>query len=174
MAEYILFLGQECNFQTRSILVPAKEFLQVRGDDYDILKKHSFPHNFEEDGNTYPIQNLIIQNFSPMEASSNCFSLDQTEYSSICSNMTHYADMGDEQGFSKLGDDLWLKDSITNICGGFNHFKNYDYCMKLTKVKEKEINIIDGFLFLASHDGKIDFCPFDTVEEMLNEIYPTN
>lgn len=32
-------LDKEANFQSRSMLIPAKEFMQVRKDDYELLKK---------------------------------------------------------------------------------------------------------------------------------------
>lgn len=37
--EWILWIGQEANFVTRSMLIPAVEFLKVRKDDYDTLKE---------------------------------------------------------------------------------------------------------------------------------------
>jgi len=40
---YILFIGQESNFGSRSMLIPAKEFLglETRKKDYETLKKYS-------------------------------------------------------------------------------------------------------------------------------------
>ncbi len=46
--KYILFCGQEDNFQTRSILIPYDKYL-LREDlikDFDILRKHSKAQTF--------------------------------------------------------------------------------------------------------------------------------
>jgi hypothetical protein len=38
---YILYIAQESNSQSRSMLIPMEAFLRVRYEDYNILKQHA-------------------------------------------------------------------------------------------------------------------------------------
>lgn len=40
---YILYVAQEANFESRTMLIPMEEFLKVRQDDYHLLK-HMLPN----------------------------------------------------------------------------------------------------------------------------------
>jgi hypothetical protein len=42
--EYILYVSDDANFQTKSILIPAHEFIKIRLHDYNLLKENSIQH----------------------------------------------------------------------------------------------------------------------------------
>lgn len=169
--DYILYMGQEANFQTRSMLIPAKKFLSVpkRKDDYEVLKKCSIKnYKFDIDKKTYVIKNLLT--FNLVEVDKNMFKYEQTEYSKICGELLHYADGSDYCFYEE--DEVWYGHTIGNFCGGgFNHIKNYDKFKTATKIKDHDINIIDSFLVLETHDKQIELPPFDTVDEMMKTLY---
>ena len=61
---YILFIIQDANFQSRSMLVPEKEFLEIRKEDFETLKKYSKTVTLSDGSNEYQIDNLLVQNFT--------------------------------------------------------------------------------------------------------------
>ena len=161
---YILFIGQEGNFQSRSILIPEKEFIEYNNDTYTLLKSKSIKnHVFSIDDDDYMIDNLLIQDYK-IEGSMGKPVM--TKYSEICWKLANYADGMEEDHYFDIKDKHWYDKSITNICGGFNHIKNYKKCRMMTTVKGKEINIVDGFLFLEATNGKLKLPSCDTVKEM--------
>lgn len=140
--DYILFMAQEANFQTRSILIPIVEFLKVRNDDYEILKKASKPKTFLIDNQEYTVKNLLIQYFEPdKKYCNNGYSQLTSEYSLICNHLTHYADGMDKGCYFKMKDAIWYDKSIGNLCRGFDHVYNYKYILE-----HSDKNIVDSFL----------------------------
>lgn len=171
--DYILYMAQEANFQTRSMLIPAKKFLSIpeRKQDYDILKNHSIKnYEFIIDGNKYVIENLLIEKMFPVKNDiGQIFQCEKTEYLSICGKLTHYADGVDE--YLDKDDDIWYDGAIIHFSTGFNHIKNYNKYKSITEIGEKKINIIDRFLVLEMRDGTIELPLFDTEEEMFKSLY---
>jgi hypothetical protein len=167
--DYILFVGQEANFQSRSILIPAQDFIEVRREDYELLKKSSIKnYTFNIKGKSFVIDNLLIQNYN---FEGNIGHQEQKEYTDICNKLTHYADGLDEDHYFDLKDKTWYDASICGICRGFNDIENYSIWKNATKYEDKEINIIDSFLCLELTNGKLNLPIFDTVEEMLLKMY---
>jgi hypothetical protein len=156
--EYILYVGQEANFQSRCMLIPAKEFIRDRPDIYNKLKERSIKNHTIED---CLIDNLLLQNYDV--EGSRC-TPEIKDYSEYCWKLTHYAD-----GLDCIDeiDKEWYDKSILLLGSlGFNHIKNY------TKIKNmKQYNIIDGFLVLETRDGKLERPDVDTVEEMYAKYY---
>lgn len=142
--DYILFIAQEANFQSRSILIPIVEFLKVRKDDYEILKKASKPKTFIIDNKEYIVKNLLIQYFKPF--SKNCFTQITSDYSLICNHLTSYADAMDRDFYFLMEDAIWYDNSITNLCRGFDHIHNYKYILE-----HSDKNIVDSFLVLEEY-----------------------
>lgn len=143
--EYILYLGQEGNFQTRSMLIPAKEFLESRSDTYDLLKKYSSKnYKFVIDGVDHIVDNLLVINYIYKDGIGKA---DQTEYNQICHQLTSYADGMDNDHYFDMRDKIWYDNAIINLCSGFNHIKNYHQCKAELMAKYK---IIDSFLVLES------------------------
>jgi hypothetical protein len=168
---YILYVAQEAGFQSRSKLIPSKEFIKVRGKDYTILKEAATSTTLHDGERPYPIQNLIVLNYLPADNLSRIHKQESNNHAPICNELTHYADWGGEEGVSKIGDDLWLHGAIFNFCGGFNPIKNYTSCLQRTRFRGCDVNIVDSFLVLESTGGRVPRPPFDTVKEMKWTLY---
>ena len=138
---------QECNFDSRSILIPYEEFLSVRSDDYEILKKNTVSIITK---NKTRIDGVIIQE---RIWNNSMGVLKKTEYNRIIEYIITYSEWGDEWGV-KLNDNVWLEKSYMNICKGSDHINNFIRCRELTKYKKNNINIVDSFLILSKHEGR--------------------
>ena len=68
-------------------------------------------------------------------------------------------------------DEEWETYSYRNLCRGFNHIKNYQNLLKLKNYDNRDIEIIDSILLLESTNNIVDAPPFDTVSEMMYELY---
>lgn len=168
--DYILYISQCANFQTRSMLIPARKFMSIpqRKNDYGILKKNSITnYKFTIDNNDYVIDNLLITKLIP--DGDRTFKFEKTEYSKICSDLLSYAEGMD--GYFDENDEIWYGDALINFCQGFNHIKNYSKYKNSKDVNGKDVNIIDSFLVLEMRDGAIEISPYDTVDEMMNAYY---
>lgn len=136
--DYILFIAQQANFQSRSMLIPVNAFLSVekRKRDYEILLEHSLKDvvvRFKNED--YIIKNLLLQDYV---SEGNRRSQIVRDYTRICNELKDYADGMDEDC---LEDKDWYDNAIMNICKGFNHIKNYKECLE----KVDGINIVDSF-----------------------------
>lgn len=160
--EYILFVGQEGNCQSRCMIIPAKEYLEHNKGDYDILKKY--------------VQKITLEGieinalFDSYKREGNSGTQIITEYSKICNNLTSYADGMDEDCYYEREHKPWVDKCIGIPVGGFNHVKNYTMLKNPNYYKEGVV-IIDSFLFIENIDGKIHKPPFDTVNEMLVSLH---
>lgn len=63
--DYILYVTQDAYFVPKVMFIPANLFLEVRKEDYLLLKEHSLKNKVMEleDGN-YTIRNLLLQNYN--------------------------------------------------------------------------------------------------------------
>lgn len=164
--DFILFVGQEANFQTRSMLVPAKEFLQVRQNDYNILKTNAIkcvPFKMKEEivlVNQLLKLNFIWENKGRIH--------EKTDYSQICDDILFYCDRGEEDMYITESDLLWLNRSVMEVCnGGFNHILNYISLQNKLTTNNSKISLYDSFLILETDNGRFCHAPFDTVEELI-------
>jgi len=158
--DYILYVAQEANFQTRSMLIHAKSFMKSNTNDYNLLKQYAVEKTYTIDGNDYHVKGLLFENFI---FEKNIGHPVPTPYSEICNKLTMYADSPD---FCDDNDRKWYEKSFTNICAGFNHIKNYCESLKISSYQENPINIIDSFLILELENGKYKKPSFDTVKEL--------
>jgi hypothetical protein len=168
--DYILYISQCANFQTRSMLIPARKFMSVpkRKNDYETLKKNSVTnYKFTIDNIDCVVDNLLIIKLIPDGESS--FRVERTEYSEICSDLLSYAEGMD--GYFDKDDEIWYGDALINFCQGFNHIKNYGKYKNATDINGKDVNIIDSFLVLEMRDGAIEISPYDKVDEMMRALY---
>ncbi len=163
MMEYILFLAQEANFQTRSILIPKKEFLDdpYWKQKFDMLKRNSKKVLIEyDDQEDVMIENALFQkyvkstlsgsnNVLPIEAQG-CYKKFVHEYTKTCNDLMYYAH--DFIGFMREEDKKWFDKSFCEFATGFDHIQNYKYWSKINKIEGNDINITDAFLLLDSID----------------------
>lgn len=66
--DYILFIMQSGNFQSRSLLVPKDLFLKIpkRAQEYEILKKHAKTYMFKNKDKCDIVNNVLFVNYSPL------------------------------------------------------------------------------------------------------------
>ena len=143
--DYILFIGQESGFQSRSILIPADKFIKVRSDDYDLLIKSCKIRTFVKNGIRIKIGGVLKQKFV---FDGNIGHQIREPYTQLCNYLVRYADGLDDDCYYDLKDKEWYDKSICNICSGFNHVQNYLICQALTEFCGKKINIVNSFLFV--------------------------
>ena len=147
--EYILYVGQEGNFQSRCMLIPKQEFMTSRPDIYNLLKQRSIKnYTFKLNDKDYLIDNLLLQNYN-YEGSMGV--PEKKDYSEFCWKLTNYADGMGPDHYYDMRDKEWYDKSIIIVGStGFNHIKNY-----VSIKNRKEYNIVDGFLVLELRDGKL-------------------
>ncbi len=139
--EYILFVLQESNFQTRSMLVPKEAFLKVRNTEYEILKQNSKQQTIELDSNNVVVvNNLLVQ---PIIFDGNIGKQCQLPFTNFYNMLLNYATNYEDNYYLDLIDVEWYDNSKLDFCKGFDHVKNYLNCKNM-----ENINIFDSFLFL--------------------------
>jgi hypothetical protein len=177
---YLLFLFQEAGFQTRSLLVPQKPFLEIpqRKQDYEYLKEYAFKNvilPLENDtSNTVNVQYLLVQNYQKDDPTTELgvYSQELHPYTKSVNHLKFYSDWGrDEDALLDINDKEWEKDSYCDFVGGFHHLKNYKEWQKMTSIHDKPINIVESFLILESKNGKINCSIYGTVDEMFEGLY---
>ena len=166
MPNYILFVAQEGNFQTRSMLIPAEEFLSVRKNDYDLLKNKKIRIT----NGTDVVDNVVLENY--VTCSENSRVQEENECNRIVTDLKMYCEWGLEHGYSDTMDKEWYDGAIMNLCDGFDNIANYTESMTIKNINGMDINIIDSFLVLETIDGKISHqSKYRTVEEMMQDVY---
>lgn len=180
MTKYILFCGQEGNFQTRSMLIPVDLLPPHRLLDFEVLRKHAEPMVV----NSTVFTNTLTNEKAGVEGSVTIEQVlfqniiwkgdighhEETLYDGICSDLISFADWGDEMCDDK--DREWLSSSIYNVCSsGFNHITNYLSMRHATSYKGTPIEVVEGFLVLVKDDGVWSPPPVNTVEEMFETYY---
>ena len=142
--DYILFIKQEGNWGNQSIIIPYKEFLSVRSDDYKILKENTTSIITE---NKTKIDGVILEEII---WNGSVGISKKTETNRIINYIITYNRWEDDFR-TELNDKVWLDKSYENICEGTNHIDNFLRCRKLTKYNNKNINIVDSLLILPMH-----------------------
>lgn len=162
---YILYIAQEACFQTRSILIPFEEFISVRKEDYELLKRSS-DHNvkFMLKDKEYIVDNLLTINYIFEGHSGRA---ESCEHLALCTDLAWYADCWRSDMYIDIKDQVWFDKSICNIASGFNDIENYIICKNMSEYKGTPINIVDSFLCLELENGRFRISPFDTVDELM-------
>ena len=166
MKDYILFLGQEANFQTRSLLIPHEEFISVpkRKNDYEMLKRSSVSCSFMIEGKKYDVDNLLTINVVDGFQ-------EPTEYLKIVNDLMFYADPPLEDCYANIDDKVWYDESFLGFAHDFNHIKNHEHWKNVKEFEREPINIVDSFLVLEMWNGKLNYPTYDTVAEMYASLY---
>jgi hypothetical protein len=173
MTEYFLYVGQDSNFQSRTMLIPLNKMPSHIKELITNLKKYILrdctdKSCTDKEGCTVsPKYNIVINNFIS-DDNNKSWSAECPEKGQVCCRMNRYAD-GDEDYVN----DEWMNSSFFNLVPGcFNHLKNYEELLKITEYNNTPICITDHILVLESIDGKLNPSKWDTNEEMMKELYP--
>jgi hypothetical protein len=144
--EYILFIIQEANFQSTSMMVPYEDFLKVRKDDYDILKAHSVKASVGVNDQEFTvIDNLIVQTII---REGNIGTYKKLPFTDFCHILHGYAYGMDEGFYYDMKDKEWYDKALTSLCTGFNHIENYLKCKYAPQSTSCPFTIMDSFLIL--------------------------
>lgn len=162
MKRYVLYCGQEANFQTRSMLIPYDKVLsdQELKHDLEMLRKHAKKTKLNGQGKEFEIDQLIVVNY---KYEGNVGRQEITEYTAIANRLTWLAD--------GRGPESWYQGVITHLIGGFNNVKNYIKLRNMKSYEGEPVEIVEGFLVLEARDDKLIIPPVDTVEEMFAKYY---
>lgn len=133
ITDYILFVLKDCNFQSRIALVPYNEFLKVRSEEYNFIKRCG---------------NIIV---IPLVFEGNIGSYGKTDITDVDHLIKFYTEPPVDGCYLDEKDFIWSENCIYNPLGmfpGFNHYQNYERLKKMTKYKGRPVNIVDSYLFL--------------------------
>jgi hypothetical protein len=174
---------QECNFQSRSLLVPFKEFTSIekRRTQLNVLKESAKTIVItNKENNTHVIvDNVIFNNYTTtsvriinghvLKSGKLDYNL---QYGDLYLDLHFYADWrNDGYNLDNNDDIVWLPYIYKDFCQGFNHILNFETCKQMTSIKGRPINIVDSYLFLETQDGFYTPPRFDTVDEMMRACY---
>lgn len=168
--KFILFCGQEANFQTRSMLIPydlaqqSPEFVA----DLKLLREASQNNvAFNIRGQKWEVDQLLNIVLEPHEYG---YAYQRSAVSAIIHKLMYCADSGECRNESQA---IWADEMLCGVASnGFNHVTNYCSFRKKTTYKDRPIEIVEGFLALELREGEYEIPRFDTVQEMLDELYP--
>lgn len=147
--DYILFVLQEGNFQSRSMIVPTQLFLKVRQEEYNTLKQYSVKTTAGINDKEFTVvDNLIIQ---PIVFDGNIGTPKKKPFTDFYHQLLGYADGMDEGCYYDTKDKEWYDDAIIQLCQGFNHVENYLKCKYMTEKAGEYVNITESFLFLEKN-----------------------
>lgn len=96
---------------------------------------------------------------------------EDNDYGGIIFNLTQYADGVEDGYYFDKEDKKWYNEAIINLCKDFNHVKNYCESKNLTKYRDQNIQIVEGFLVLESFNGKIRSICTDSWSEIYEKYY---
>lgn len=155
--KYILFCAQECNFLTRSLLIPYDLIItcEERVGDLDILRANAKKNVvFEHEGKEYIVDNLLIQNVTYKDKLG---IYDNTPFLQIVEDFIFYAFTMEDGFYCKEYDMIWADGAIPRIASDSNpHFVNYCEFRNRTEYKGMPIEIVEGFLILESSNGHLE------------------
>jgi hypothetical protein len=155
--EVILFVIQDANFASKCVYVPMKQFLNVRREDYQKLKR-----NVRKIGNI----NLITRNYYQDGKNGNrcCYA---SECDTILNLIEMFIDWYDDKKFGGKQDRRWMNLSIIPSSEFmFNHIKNYEHLCKSTE----NIKVMDSFLVLERINGEYQISTIETSAELYESI----
>jgi hypothetical protein len=141
-----LFIIQEANFQSRSMIVPAEDFLKVRKAEYEILRSYSVKASVGVNDQEFTvIDNLIVQ---PVIFENNVGTYKNLPFTEFCGLLRGYADGMDEGCYYDMKDKEWYDSAVISLCTGFNHIENYLKCKYSPQSASCPFTIFDSFLVL--------------------------
>lgn len=146
--EYILFVAREGNFQSRTILIPKNEFIEVRKEDFELLQSSSKSLTVVSNEVEYTIDNFLENHYT---RNNNIGTQRKTIYTELCNTLTSYADGLDDDCYFDMKDKIWYDLAECNLCGGFDHIHNFVKLKQMTEYEGAQIKITDSFLFTETN-----------------------
>lgn len=183
--EYILYIAQDANFQSRSMLIPKNKLKEKRLNDINKLISLSECYDIKIGDKDVELKNVVTVNYlydNNYNHETHCGSLshdpkDKEKYT-ITNHLTGYADFRTESDFNNnekmyydIDDKEWYDDAICDFVGGFDHIKNYIEYQNMTDLDGKKINIVNSLLVLETQAGVFNISKFGTVKEMMDSLY---
>lgn len=151
--EYILFVGQYGNFESRTMLIPAKNFLHVRFEDYQLLKKWAVQKTFTKNNEQITVENFLLDSYV-LSDDKNVGSIrtqEIREYTSLCNDLVWYAE-GQKNCYARLVDMNWYDVLLCNLTKSFDNLQNLLDLSQLKYFNGKKIKIIESFLFMEARE----------------------
>lgn len=172
--EYLLFCGQEANFQTRTMLIPKKLFTEKRFNDWEKIKSFSKPMENVSNGFLATIE-IQGPDFDGDEEFVN-LSKETKEFGKLCRDFTRMANgLNSEDGeyyYFDEDDSKWYPNATTNLGIGFRHEDVFSDLMDMQVLKKRNIIVTEGILCLETVNGKLrSSSKYKDPDEMLYNIY---
>jgi|688.fasta_scaffold183301_3 hypothetical protein len=151
--DFILFVYEESGFQTRIMLINAKEFLDIRGAWYELM--NNMVENIDAlitPGNQVITINVIKINMLKCNGIGG-IKMENTPVNKVIATLGLYATGFDTDDTDDI-DKKWYDSSYIIFNKGYDHIRNYIIYSKLQNYKGKPINIINSFLCIKNktHD----------------------
>ena len=154
--QYILFVAQEANFRSRSMLMPADAFMAARGEEWKAMLASSESAVLQG----IPVHNLL---WIDVVWEGNMGTPMKTPWLQFGYMLMHYADCWD-RGDWWPQDCPWLEEAIFELDAGFNHVKHYAAVL----ADQHQYEIVDSCLILQRDQGQGYKPPLvDTKEELV-------
>lgn len=150
--EFVLFVAQDGHFGHKALLMPAAEFLAVRGEQWHTMKAACI--------SAPPVDNLLYvkwQRESVYRGTGMCGVQRPVSapWLGLWAALSHYAERGADQGFLDESDEHWLRDAVSPA-SGFDASQLYVDLRNVSQLsihgKVRDVTIVDGILCLDKVD----------------------
>lgn len=167
--DYLLFVAHNACFQSNSLLIPAKEFLAVRGAEWQMLKNACVP-NEVLDG--MAVNNVLYVRFEHVPLDKGWV---QSPIDTPWLGAHHMLFCYAEHGADILQDvrDTWIELARSHVCTGFNSVHSYQQLLTESaagrlKHRGHIVRIVDSILSIELDPGQMSYKPppFHTTAEL--------
>lgn len=168
--KFILWCNQEANFQTRTLLIPFDLLPEERRQQLDKIKEHKIkgvPYNVVLVDHTWTYD--YDENGKRCGGCGTVSEKDK-DLSHLVNIFSYYAEWS-RSGILDEQDEDWSNASFIDLCGGFNHVENFKQLCQMKEWEGKPVEIVDSILVLETENGKYKQAPWDTVEQMMRDLY---
>jgi len=139
--QYILFILQECRFETRSLLLPVEKITE---EDLQLLRNScDYDFIFYKKDDEFIIEQLVIVDYDYEYDFPEGWVQKRTAYSQILREISRLSDFG--------------TNPLCGFAGGFDPIQSYIQARNMKQFKGENIEIVEGFLILEAHEGDIQF-----------------
>lgn len=163
--DYLLFVAQCANFQSRSMLIPAKEFFAEHKREWQLMRESCVSETLDGQYVDHLLWRIV-------DWKGALGAPQRTDWNAIVVKL-ETAMEGDELDISPW-DPLWSQKAKRNVISGLDNVDIYCRAQKLTEWQGKPIRIVDSILILEQNrreqvTSKWERPPFSTVDECLED-----